>query len=135
MKKKDFPTLTKALKEGMTKDFTYVEDGRKQTIDQMISNMKMGLSSMSTIKVAEAKTVSLKQHGNGATAMTHHKMGGIVKGPDGKSHEMLFEGRSTDTYRKEGGKWKMSKMVWSTYKMSMDGKPMNLGAGGAAGGK
>lgn len=43
MEKKDFKTLEKAMKSGLTPDFAYVEAGQKQSFSEMFENMKAGL--------------------------------------------------------------------------------------------
>lgn len=128
MKKKDFAALSKAMKASCTKDFVYIEKGVKgppQNIDQVIEGIKMGLSSMSKVTVADAKILSLKEKGNTGWAKAQHTMGGITAGPDKKNHTMIIVGTVEETYVKQGGKWKMSKMVWLSQKMTMDGKPMD----------
>jgi hypothetical protein len=125
MKKKDFATLSKVMKAAVTKDFVYVEDGRSQNFDQMFANMKMGLGSLKKITVCEAKSLSLKQMGNRASGSTRHRLGGSNMGPDKKEHTLVFSGVSTDSYVKQGSMWKLSKMVWKTQSMTMDGKPFD----------
>jgi len=129
MKKKDLATVAKLMKEGCTSDFKYMEAGNTQTIDQMIGNMKMGLGSMSKITVCTTKMLRLKQSGNNASGTMQHVMAGTTKGADKKTHKMVFSGVSSNTYRLEGGKWKMSSMEWKKMSQTMDGKPMQ-GMGG-----
>jgi hypothetical protein len=124
MLKKDLPGLEKAMKAGLTKNFVYIENGKSQNFTQMFENMKMGISSMKKITVASTKILSLKQKGNVVTCSMSHTMGGTMDGPDKKEHTSVFSGVADETYVKEGGKWKMSKMVWKSTKMTMDGKPM-----------
>lgn len=130
MKKKDFVALNKAIKGIVTPDFVYVEAGRKQNVDTMLANMKMGIGSMGKVTVASAKVLALKEKGSTASAKTQHTIGGTMPGPDGKPHEMTIVGSVEETYVKKGGKWKMSKMVWLSQKMLMDGKPMDAAAMG-----
>lgn len=123
MKKKDFPALEKAIRAGLAPNFVYMEGGQKQTTDEMISNMKMGLGAMKKLNTVATKVLSVKQSGNTGTVSTVHVMSGVTAGQDKKPHILSFTGMSQDTYVKIGGKWKMSKMVMKTQKMTLDGKP------------
>jgi hypothetical protein len=89
--------------------------------------MTMMLAGMQKVTRAEAKLLSLKEKGNAATAVSRHTMEGVMAGPDSKTMTTTFVGKSTDTYVKQGGKWKISKMVWTPEKMLVDGKPVNMG--------
>lgn len=125
MKKRDADAFGKIVKAGVTKDFKYVENGQTQTLDQMIEGMRMGFAMMTKVTKCEAKIKTLKETGNSGTATIWHSMAGDMKMEDGKTHKMTFEGTSTNTFRKEGGKWKMSSMVWGKQTMKMDGKPFD----------
>lgn len=129
MMAKDINMLDKMFRGSMTKDFKYIEDGKAQSYDEMMKNMKMGFAQMGTIKTS-IKTVSVKDMGTKGTAMIMHTMVGTTVGPDKKKHTTTFSGTSMDTYRKEGGKWKMAKMEWKKTTMMMDGKPMPMKAAG-----
>lgn len=129
MMAKDYAALDKLFRASMTKDFKYVESGKSQTYAQMMANMKMGIEQMSKLKIT-IKTLNVKDLGSKGTATIMHTMTGTMIGADKKTHTTSFTGTSMDTYRKEGGKWKMSKMEWKSMKMMMDGKPMPTGAGG-----
>ena len=129
MLKKDFTSLTKMMKAAVTPDFKYYETGEKgapQSVDTMISNMKTGISAMSKVTVSTAKLLTLKEKGATATSTTEYKMGGIIMGPDKKTHKMMSVGVSDDSYVKVKGKWLLSKMVFKTNSMTMDGKPMDM---------
>lgn len=124
MAKKDYKTLEKLMRAGMAPTFVYMEGGQKQNLDQMISNMKMGLGSMKKLTKLSTRVLSVKEHGDKATVATEHVMEGLTAGTGQKDHTLAFKGVSEDSYVKTGGKWKMTKMVWTSQKMSMDGKPM-----------
>lgn len=130
MMKKDFPTLEKALKEGCTSDFKYVEGKTTQTLPTMIANMKTGLGMLTKVTKAKAEIVTLKVKGNTATGTIKHMMAGTTTGPDKKTHTMTFEGTSSNVYVNKGGKWKLSKMTFLSQKMTQDGKPMTGMGGG-----
>jgi hypothetical protein len=130
MMKKDLVALEKAFRASCTKDFVYMENGQKQNFETMLNNMKMGISSMKKITKAGSKILTLKVKGNTAVGTTEHTMEGIMPpGDDKKEHKMGFGGVAEETYVKKGGKWMMSKMVWKSQKMTMDGKPMPGGGG------
>jgi ketosteroid isomerase-like protein len=124
MKRKDFPALTKAMKEGATTDFKYTEAGKSQGFDEMLTNMKAGLAMMNKITVCKTAVGTLKKKGDIVQGTMRHIMVGTMKGEDKKMHTMSFTGVSANTYRKEGGKWKMATMTWTSMKQTMDGKPM-----------
>jgi ketosteroid isomerase-like protein len=130
MKKKDFAALNKAIKGTVTPNFVYVENGQKQNVDQMLANMKMGIGMMKKVTVAQAKVLSLKEKGNTGVAKAQHTIGGLIPGPDGKTQTMVVTGTVEETYVKQGGKWKMSKMHWLSQKMTMNGKPFDPAAMG-----
>ena len=132
MVKGDMKMLSKVIKAGVTNDFTYVEQGKTMTCDQMLETMKAGFSQMKTTS-AKTEIVSLKEKGNSGMATEKHMMTGTMTGPDKKTHKMSYVGTSTETYVKVGKEWKMSKMVWGMEKMMMDGKPMDMSK--MAGGK
>ena len=126
MMKGDMDALAKSMKAGMTSDFVYVENGQKQTADQMLQNMKMGMSQMGKITMADSKIMEVMEKGNTGTSKTKHMMSSSMKGPDKKTHKMAFTGVSHDSYVKKNGKWMMSKMVWVSQTTTLDGKPMDM---------
>lgn len=137
MKKKDMKAMKAAMAPTVTKDFKYIETGpgaaggKPQTFDEMVANMEMGFSTMKTIDKVETKLLSLSEKGNAATSKSSHLLAGTMVGPDKKSHKFAYSGTSIDTYRKEGGVWKMASMKWADMKMTMDGKPFDpMKAGG-----
>jgi len=127
MKAKDFAKIKKLIKSFVSSDFVYVEEGRKQTADQMLAGMKMGLGALKKVTVANAKILTLKETGNTAVATSIHSAGGLVAGRESKPHEMVYIGDVVETYKKIDGKWKLQSMRWNNTKMTMDGKPFNPG--------
>jgi hypothetical protein len=130
MRNRDSAALTKIFRATCTKDFKYVENGQTQNLDQMIAGMKGGMDSMKKVTKADTKIISVTEKGNTGTSNTVHILEGITMGPDKKEHKMGFSGTCVETYVKVNGKWKMSKMVWKSMKMTMDGKPMEGMGGG-----
>jgi hypothetical protein len=122
---RDAKGFTKYMKSGVTSDFKYVEAGHTQNFDQMCAGMAAGFAQMKKLTRADSKILSLREQGNKATSTMTHNMSGVTMGPDKKAHTMTFIGTSEDTYVKQGGKWKMSKMSWKNQSMMVDGKPMN----------
>lgn len=129
MVKRDFATLEKLMKSGMTADFVYQEGTQKQDAKTMIGNMKMGLGMLKKVDSAESKIISIKESGNKATVVTERSMKGTMSGEDKKDHKMVHVGVTTDTMVKVNGKWKMSKMIWKTKTATLDGKPMPMPGG------
>jgi hypothetical protein len=124
---KDVKALGKMMKGASTKDFQYMDSGRTMNMEQMVQGMAMGLGQMTKMIKADTKILSVKEKGNAGSSTTDHVMEGITLGPDKKPHKMTFKGVSTETYVKQGGKWKMSKMAWGKQTMLLDGKPMPTG--------
>ena len=124
MRRGDMKAITAIIKAGCTKDFSYVEAGKSSNMDQMLTNMKAGLSAMKTTS-AKASLLTLKEKGSNAVATEKHEVAGIMTDKNKKTHRIVFIGTSTDTYVKVGKEWKMSKMEWTANKMTMDGKPMD----------
>ncbi len=122
---KDIAGFEKLVKPMITKDYKHIEMGRTLTYDQMIAEMKQGVGMMEKVTVAQSKFLSFKQTGNTVVAKQSHKMEGTMTGPDKKKHTMGFVGVTMNTYRKEGGVWKMSIMNWTKQDMLMDGKPFD----------
>jgi hypothetical protein len=125
MVKKDFKMMRTLMKRGVTTDFVYSENGQTQTIDQMMTNMEIGLSSMDTVSNATSRILNIKETGNQAVAKLEHLMTGTTKGPDKKLHTVTYGGTATETYVKLKGRWLLKKMVWGKTVMLMDGKPVN----------
>lgn len=125
---KNFPLLKKSVLSGVTPDFVYIENrpGKPLTATQMVSEMQMGLSAMQKITIATTQLLSYTVSGGTVVTKTNRTVGGLVVGKDKKPHTMLSSGMSTETYVKQGGRWKMSKMVWTDGPMTMDGKPMAM---------
>lgn len=129
MKSGDLKGLEAVMKRGVSPDFKYVESGypgKPMNFDQMVSTMKMGMSMFKKVTVAESKLLTLKETGNKAISTSVHTVGGILVGPDKKTHQMMSAGLSTDTYRKVKGTWQMISMNFKTTSMTMDGKPMDM---------
>jgi len=129
MMKRDITAFVKVVKPRVTSDFKHIENGQTMSFDQMVETMKMSFQSMSKITKSTSKVLTLKVKGNVGTTTETHSMTGVMKGEDNKTHTMTFSGTTTNTYRKEGGVWKMSVMKWTSQKMAMDGKPMGAPGG------
>lgn len=127
MMRKDAVGFTKAMRAATTKDFKYVENGKTMSFDKMVEGIKSGFALMKKMLAADPKILTVKEKGNTGVATIQHNLSGIMVGPDKKNHTMTFTGVSTDIYRKEGGKWKMTSMTWTSQKMFMDGKPLAPG--------
>ncbi len=122
---KDIAGFEKLVKPMVTKDYKHIEMGRTLTYDQMVAEMKQGVGMMNKVTVAKSRFLTFKQTGNTVVAKQSHRMEGTMTGPDKKSHIMAFVGVSVNTYRKEGGVWKMAIMNWTKQDMLMDGKPFD----------
>lgn len=130
MKAQDVAGFKKFMSTRVTKNFKYTEGTNSMNFQQMCDNMKEGLTMMSKITSVTNRILSIKETGKTAKARVLHSMVGVQKGADKKTHTMGFSGESDETYVLEGATWKMASMTWdmTKQKMTMDGKPMNMGA-------
>lgn len=122
--KRDIAAFIKVVKPRVTSDFKHVENGQTMNFDQMVETMKTSFQMMKKVTHSQAKIVTLKVKGNVGTSTETHSMTGLMTGEDKKTHTLTFSGTTTNTYRKEGGVWKLAVMKWTSQKMAMDGKPM-----------
>lgn len=122
---RDARAFDKVVRPYLTADFKCTEQGQTMDYAQMLAGMKQSMTMMKHVTQASAKVQSCTEHGNMGKTSTHHVIIGTVLGEDKKTHKMVFNGQSNDTWVKQGGKWKMSTMVWAYQKMTRDGKPFN----------
>jgi hypothetical protein len=121
---KDMKGFATFMKAGVTSNFVYEEDGHSMSFDKMCQVMTMSFTRMQKVTQADSKTIDLLETGNTAVATTYHAMAAVMSGSDKKNHKLTYTGTSKDTYIKQGGKWKLSKMAWSNDKTLIDGKPL-----------
>jgi len=125
----DINAFSNLLKAHSTPEFAYYEKSvpasKPMTRDQMVATMAQSFKGMGKVDKVESKTLSVKEKGDSGVAITTHTISNAVKGPnDKKAKVMVYTGRSTDEYRRIGGKWKLTKMTWMETKMTIDGKPV-----------
>jgi uncharacterized protein DUF4440 len=132
MMHRDIGMFKRAVKGGMTDDFQYIDDGgAPMGFDKMVEGIRQTYAMMTKVTRATSKVILVQQSGDKGSAVEKHFMEGMIRGEDKKLHKMLFVGTSTETYRKEHGRWKMASMSMKTDKMLMDGHPVSMaGAGG-----
>ncbi len=123
--KLDMDAFAKATQPYVTSDFKYVENGKTMGFEDMVASMKMSFMTLTKMKSSSSTTLKLVMKGDTGTAFTEHKMKSLSSGPDKKTHLMVFDGFTTDDFRKEDGKWKMARMTWTKESMTMDGKPFD----------
>ncbi len=121
MMKKDFTQVKKLIKGEIAPNFVYEENGRRQSLEQMLAGIKMGIGQMN-LRYANSKVLTLMNKGTSQVATVHHQIGGTAVGEDKKMHKMTFDGVSENTYVKIGKTWKMSKMRWIKQSTMIDGK-------------
>jgi len=125
-KAKDIKGAEAAMKETMTPDFKYVQDGKTQDSKTFISNFTASITMMDKITASSTRIISLKQSGNKASGKIELHMTGTMKNPDKKTHTISWTGVFTEEYRKVGGKWKTATMTAGAQKFLMDGKPAKM---------
>lgn len=130
LKAKDIVAFEKATRSICTKDFVHIENGRKMNYDQMLAQMKMGFGMMDKVVKVEGKMEKFTKTNDKAVVITHHHFEFMTKAPEGgKASKVVMIGKTKDTFKLVKGKWYMASMEWTEQKMTMDGKPMNMGGG------
>jgi hypothetical protein len=129
---KDMAAFKKLIDTHTTKDFKYTEEGQTMGRDQMLAMMGQGFKMMGTMTKSETKRLSLKANETAGTCVEMHIIEYMQKAPGQTKTSLInYTGKSTDSYKKINGKWKLMSMVWSDTKWTMDGKPFNPMAGAA----
>lgn len=123
---KDVKGVEASMKETLTPDFKYVQDGKTQDKKTFISEFVGSLAMMDKISSSSGRIISLKQSGNKGYGQIEISMLGTMKGPDKKLHAVNWVGNFTEEYRKVGGKWKTASMTQGKQKFLMDGKPVKM---------
>jgi len=132
IKDKDIASFKKLMEANSTKDFKYTEEGQTMGRDQMLAMMGQGFKMMGTMTKSESKRLSLKANETSGTCVELHIIEYKQKAPGQTKMSLIsYTGKSTDSYKKINGKWKLTSMVWADTKWTMDGKPFNPMAGAA----
>lgn len=106
----------------MTKDFVYVEQGRKETFATMVQGTKMGFAQMTTISDASVVVKTCKVTGANAVVLSTHTVKGTMLDEHKKSHTFEYGGDAEERFVKQGGKWMLQRMEWKSMTAKMDGK-------------
>ncbi|MHB8635498.1 MAG: hypothetical protein ACYC96_03385 [Fimbriimonadaceae bacterium] len=122
---KDFKAFDIAVRPCVTPGFRFTEMGHSMNFDRMVAEIKAGLSSLPNVSSSTSKILSCAEHGKTGTTTTTHRIVATMVGPDKKHHKLVSIGKSTDSWVKVGGVWKMSVMAWGAQTMTVDGKRMN----------
>lgn len=123
---KDIKAAETIMKETMTSNFKYMQDGKAQDLKTFMGNYTASIAMTDKVTSHSTRIISLKETGNKATAELEKKMTGTLKMPDKKPHTMDWTGVFTEEYRKVGGKWKTAVMTAGKQKFLMDGKPAKM---------
>jgi len=123
---KDIKGAEAAMKESMTSDFKYVQDGKTHDAKTFISEFTASIVMMEKVTSSSTRIISLKENGNKASGEIELKMTGTMKNTDKKLHTVDWTGVFTEEYRKVGGKWKTATMTAGKQKFLMDGKPVKM---------
>ncbi|MGV3616290.1 MAG: nuclear transport factor 2 family protein [Fimbriimonas sp.] len=126
MKAKDLKGVEAMMKAGVAPDFKYVEGSQTQDFKTFIGNLNGSLAMMKKIDKVSSRILSVKQTGDKATVKMEHTISGTMETPDKKVHTTSWTGGFTEELRKVGGKWKVAKMVPTSQKYLMDGKPVKM---------
>jgi hypothetical protein len=116
-----------------TDDFTYTMGGQTSNKQDSIAQLKQMFDGAQRIKY-HYKAVTFKVGGDTATVGGTQSMTAWMKpGTDKKKHVMKGSGKTTETWKKVDGKWMISSITETDSKMTMDGKPMDMGKAGGGG--
>jgi hypothetical protein len=125
--KGDIPKLQAFFDEYSTADFLYTDDrGEHRNKKQFLHSLKTGMSQIKSVKSTKFIVHSFASKGKTATVGTTMAMAITVPGAKGKTALMESDQLGVDTWRLEGGKWKLSKIVETKTTMKMNGKPMAM---------
>jgi hypothetical protein len=123
---KDVKGTQAALKETLTPDFKYFQDGKTEDTKTFVSEFTESLVMMEKIESSSMKIITLTEQGNKASGKIELQMTGVMKTPDKQLHPIKWTGLFTEEYRKIGGKWKTATMTAGAQKFLMDGKPVKM---------
>jgi hypothetical protein len=123
---KDVKGVEAAMKESLTSDFKYVQDGKTQDAQTFIAEFTASIPMMDKLTSSSSRIISLKQSGKTASGEIELSMTGSMKNPDKKSHPISYTGLFTEEYRKVGGKWKTARMTAGKQKFLMDGRLVKM---------
>lgn len=121
---KDAAALKTYLRTVVSSSFQYVEGDTTMNLDQMCGRVAQILRQLKKVTRAHASVVSLREGDREATATIRHSTEGTGLGPDHRMHVMSFDGVSRNSYVRERGTWKLSRMAWVRQTFRMDGKLM-----------
>lgn len=109
-----------------TADFTYTSGGQTQKKKDALSGLKMMFDSSKTIKYT-FKITGFKKVKNGfAVTLDNHYEMVTMPGPDKKTHLMVMDQTSKETWTKSGKTWLLSNITdIGKGKSTMDGKPFD----------
>jgi hypothetical protein len=108
-----------------TPDFTMTAMGKTTKKKESLQSLKMFFDMASNIK-ASFKMGKVTASADVGTVDTEGNTTYDMTGPDKKTHKGTMMEWYTETWKKQGNSWKLSKMVSTRPpKMTMDGKPMN----------
>ncbi len=129
LKKQDFAAYDNLTKELCSSDFKCTERGRTKTREQMVQELKFGVSQAHKILASEVNLKSLSQKGSSATSTSSHHLLMVMTGADNQTHKIDYTATSTDIWTKNGKKWTLTSSVFSKDAFTMDGKPLQMGGG------
>ncbi len=125
-KAKDIKGVEAAMKESLTPDFKYVQDGKTQDAKTYTKEFVDTLRMTEKVASSSSRIISLKESGNKGSAEIELHMTGTMRNPDKPIHTINWTGLFTEEYRKVDGKWKTAKMTAGKQKFLMDGKPVKM---------
>ena len=125
-KAKDVKGAESALRESITADFKYVQNGKTQDAKTFVREFTESLVMMDKVTASSTRILSLKKSGSTGSGKIELHMTGTMKNPDKSIHTMFWTGVFTEEFRKVGGTWKTSKMTAGPQKFLMDGKPVKM---------
>lgn len=107
--------------------FVYIHaDGRKQDAKEMVAELKASFTPQTRVTKSTTQLGKLVVKGGTAKIDTSGEWGMVMPGPDGKSHTFAGITKTTDTWLKTPGGWKLKEVKTTSEKMTMDGKPFKM---------
>jgi len=105
------------------------DNGKTETRDEMIKEMKQNFAMAKTIQVLTLKVDGIQVKGSKATGVEHMHMVAMITNPNDakKTSKLEVDQTSDDTFIKENSMWKFLASTTTKSVMKIDGKEIKAG--------
>lgn len=110
-----------------TADFTYTSGGRTSKKKEAMVGLKQMFDQTKSLKYTFKITGFKKTKSGMVVTLTNHYEMTMMPGPDKKTHVMVMDQPSRETWKKSGKTWLLTNITdVGTGKATMDGKPFDM---------